>query len=282
MPEDADLPRGRVVVAGQDPQQGRLARAVRPEQRPVLSRPGPGSSPAPAAAARPAGSPPRSPPPQHGTRLRRLIRELVHRTPSARLSSRRAGGHPTVRHASRNRGRPGSVIEREVARRARACRGRGWMFWRRQPAICPLPQRGPPPPASRPSSRPLSVRLVLPARTLPGGSHLTGRVSSATAPGMPCTDRLRGVFPGRAGQPHVSPGGGLLGLRPAAHDPAGWSSYRVRIVATYGMCTQGPPQDGMKSCLPGGRMPPLPPGVITPSSSSTARWPRRPLLSPCA
>jgi hypothetical protein len=43
--------------------------------------------------------------------------------------------------------------------------------------------------------------------------------------------------------------------------PAGRSSYRVRIGATYGMCTQGPPQDGMKSCLPGGRMPPLPPGV---------------------
>jgi hypothetical protein len=33
-----------------------------------------------------------------------------------------------------------------------------------------------PPPFSRPSSRPLSVRLVLPARTLPGGSHMTGRV----------------------------------------------------------------------------------------------------------
>ena len=42
---------------------------------------------------------------------------------------------------------------------------------------------------------------------------------------------------------------------------AGRSSYRVPIDATYLQCTQGPPQDGMLSCLPGGRMPPLPPGV---------------------
>jgi hypothetical protein len=119
-----------------------------------------------------------------------------------------------------------------------------------------------PPPASRPSSRPLSVRLVLPARTLPGGSHLTGRVLVSNRTGHAlhltgCGGFFQVALASRTYHPEVA--------WPACAQrltiPAGRSSYRVRIGATYGMCTQGPPQDGMKSCLPGGRMPPLPPGV---------------------
>lgn len=59
--------------------------------------------------------------------------------------------------------------------------------------------------------------------------------------------------------------------------PVGRSSYRVRIGATYGECTQGPPQDGMLSCLPGGRMPPLPPGAY-----HTQLFQSRPLAAPPA
>ena len=117
------------------------------------------------------------------------------------------------------------------------------------------------PPAS-PSSMPLSARLVLPARTLPGGSHMTGRVLVRNRTGhalhlIGCGGFFQVALASRTYHPQVA--------WPACAQrltiPAGRSSYRVRIGATYNECTQGPPQDGMKSCLPGGRMPPLPSGV---------------------
>ena len=118
------------------------------------------------------------------------------------------------------------------------------------------------PAASRPSSRPLSVRVVLPARTLPAGSHMTARVVVRNLTGhalhlIGCAGFFQVALASRTYHPVVA--------WPACAQrltiPAGRSSYRVRVWATYGECTQGPPQDGMLSCLPGGRMPPLPPGA---------------------
>jgi hypothetical protein len=43
--------------------------------------------------------------------------------------------------------------------------------------------------------------------------------------------------------------------------PAGQSSYPVTITASYLQCSPGGPGDSSKACLPGGRMPSLPPGV---------------------
>jgi hypothetical protein len=43
--------------------------------------------------------------------------------------------------------------------------------------------------------------------------------------------------------------------------PAGQTRYRITLRASYIQCSQGHPQDGLKACLPGGRMPPLPPGT---------------------
>jgi len=42
---------------------------------------------------------------------------------------------------------------------------------------------------------------------------------------------------------------------------AGQSSYRTTVDASYLQCHNGRPGGGIRSCLPGGRMPPLPPGI---------------------
>ena len=118
------------------------------------------------------------------------------------------------------------------------------------------------PAAPHPLSRPLSVRVVLPVRTLPGGSRITGRVLVRNHTGhalhlIGCGGFFAVALASRTYHPKVA----WPLCRQRLTIPAGRSSYRVRIGATYNECTQGPPQDGMLSCLPGGRMPPLPPGV---------------------
>lgn len=42
--------------------------------------------------------------------------------------------------------------------------------------------------------------------------------------------------------------------------PAGISSYPVTVQASYLACNVGGPQGGFKACLPGSKLPPLPPG----------------------
>jgi hypothetical protein len=42
--------------------------------------------------------------------------------------------------------------------------------------------------------------------------------------------------------------------------PIGKSSYPVTVEASYRECSQGRPQADLRACLPGRRMPPLPPG----------------------
>jgi hypothetical protein len=118
------------------------------------------------------------------------------------------------------------------------------------------------PAASHPSSRPLSVRVVLPARTMPAGSRMTVRVLVRNRTGHAlhvkgCLELFQVALASRTYHPALAWPLCLQRLT----IPAGRSSYRVQILATYLQCTQGPPQDGAPSCLPGGRMPPLPPGV---------------------
>ena len=118
------------------------------------------------------------------------------------------------------------------------------------------------PSASHPSSRPLSVRLVLPARSLPSGSRMTVRVLVRNRTGHAlhvkgCLELFQVALASRTYHPAVVWPTCLQRLT----IPAGRSSSRVQILATYLQCTQGPPQHGLPSCLPGGRMPPLPPGV---------------------
>jgi hypothetical protein len=43
--------------------------------------------------------------------------------------------------------------------------------------------------------------------------------------------------------------------------PVGVTRYRVTVWASYSQCGQARPLNGLKACLPGGRMPPLPPGT---------------------
>jgi hypothetical protein len=108
----------------------------------------------------------------------------------------------------------------------------------------------------------LSVRVVLPVRTLPGGSRITGRVLVRNRTGhalhlIGCGGFFAVALASRTYHPKVA----WALCRQRLTIPAGRSSYRVQIVATYSQCNQGPPQDGSPSCLPGGRIPPLPPGV---------------------
>jgi hypothetical protein len=43
--------------------------------------------------------------------------------------------------------------------------------------------------------------------------------------------------------------------------PEGQTRYRVTLQASYSHCSQGHPRNGPRACLPGGHMPPLPPGT---------------------
>jgi hypothetical protein len=129
-------------------------------------------------------------------------------------------------------------------------------------AAAPPAAQGPAGPASSRPALPLSVRVVLPARTLAAGSAMTGRVLVRNRTGhalhlIGCGGFFQVALASRTYHPTVA--------WPACAQrltiPAGRSAYPVRISATYRECAQGPPQDGMLSCLPGDRMPPLPPGV---------------------
>jgi len=132
----------------------------------------------------------------------------------------------------------------------------------RSPAASPSAARGTAGPAAAHSSaRPLSVRVVLPARTLPAGSRMTGRILVRNRTGHAlhlkgCLSLFQVALASRTYHPKVAWPLCLQRLT----IPAGLSSYRVQILATYLQCTKGPPQGGVQSCPPRG-MPALPPGV---------------------
>lgn len=108
----------------------------------------------------------------------------------------------------------------------------------------------------------LSARVVLPSPTMTAGSSMTAQVlvdnSSGHAIRVPgCLGLFQVALTSR-------------GYRPAVAWPAclqrfiiraGQTRYRVAVPASYSQCSQGRPRHGLKACLPGGRMPPLPPGT---------------------
>jgi hypothetical protein len=139
----------------------------------------------------------------------------------------------------------------------------------------PPPAAGDPasPAASGPSRLPLTARVVLPARTMPGGSAMTGYVvvSNRTGHALHVTGCLAlfGVaLASRTYHPAVGGAGwrkreaitAWPGCRQRLTIPAGRTRYRVEISASYSECTEGLPQGSPGACLPGGGPPPLPPG----------------------
>jgi hypothetical protein len=54
--------------------------------------------------------------------------------------------------------------------------------------------------------------------------------------------------------------------------PAGQTRYRVTVSASYSQCSQSRPRHGLRACLPGERMPPLPPGTYHARLFQAVRW----------
>jgi hypothetical protein len=105
---------------------------------------------------------------------------------------------------------------------------------------------------------PLSVRVVLPSRTMAAGSHMSGRVVVNNRTG-------RAIHVGACGLPFMvalssrtyHPTVAWLACAHIFRIPAGSSSYRVEILASYLACGLR----GAPSCLPGKqKIPPLPAG----------------------
>jgi hypothetical protein len=107
----------------------------------------------------------------------------------------------------------------------------------------------------------VTARIQLPARTMRAGSFMAGRVvvendtgSEIHVPGciflfqVQLTNDAIHQFP----------------LWNACLEdipiPVGETIYPVTVSANYNSCTNGEPDDVMPKCLPGGRIPPLPPG----------------------
>jgi len=108
---------------------------------------------------------------------------------------------------------------------------------------------------------PVSIRVILPSRTVMTGSQLTGHV----------------LVDNNTGHAIRTPGCGVLftiALASSSYHPvvaspacvqlltipAGTSGYRVQILASYLACSIGHASGGLKACLPGRKAPPLPPG----------------------
>lgn len=111
------------------------------------------------------------------------------------------------------------------------------------------------------SAAPVSVRVVLPSRTMTAGSQMTGRVVVDNNTGHAihehgCLSLFQVALTSSTYHPKVAWAACLQLLT----IPAGTSSYPVKIVATYFACGQGNSRDGLKACLPDQKLPPLPPG----------------------
>lgn len=108
---------------------------------------------------------------------------------------------------------------------------------------------------------PVSIQVVLPSRSVTAGSQLTGRV----------------VVDNNTGHAIRTPGCGVLFTLALASSsyhpvvaspsclqfltiPAGTSSYRVHVLASYLACSVGHSGGGLPACLRGEQAPPLPPG----------------------
>jgi hypothetical protein len=109
---------------------------------------------------------------------------------------------------------------------------------------------------------PLSARVVLPAQTMTAGSSMAGHVLVDNNTGHAV--RVSGcgsLFQVVLTRPGYRPTVGWLDCLQQITIPPGHTRYRVTILASYTQCGRGRQRDGLRACLPGGRMPPLPPGT---------------------
>jgi hypothetical protein len=112
------------------------------------------------------------------------------------------------------------------------------------------------------SHRPtVSVRLVLPRHTMRAGSTMIGHLLVTNHSGHAI--HVNGCFyifatdlTSKTYHPVVAWPTCLQRLT----IPAGHHRYRALLQATYNQCSENNPPPGQVKCLPGGRMPPLPPG----------------------
>lgn len=112
------------------------------------------------------------------------------------------------------------------------------------------------------SAAPVSVRVVLPSRTMTAGSQMSGRVVVDNTTGHAihtggCGSVFQVALTSRTYHPKVA----WTTCLQLFTIPAGNSSYPVTVRATYLACSEGHPGGGLKACLPGMKPPPLPPGT---------------------
>jgi hypothetical protein len=113
---------------------------------------------------------------------------------------------------------------------------------------------------SRPGAR-VSARVVLGSRTITAGSAVAASVIVDNNSGRAirvtgCLGLFQVVLTSSTYHPDVA----WPLCAQTFTIPVGQSSYRVKVEATYSSCGQDGPQGTLKSCLPGNRIPPLPPG----------------------
>ena len=127
----------------------------------------------------------------------------------------------------------------------------------------------PPAARSRPAAGPvpghrpvLSARIVLPSGTMTAGSSMAGyvEVGNNTGHAVHVTGCLA-LFQVLLTSVTYRPSAAWEACLQQFTIPVGQTRYRVTLAASYGQCSQGRPQGGLRACLPGGRMPPLPPGA---------------------
>jgi len=127
------------------------------------------------------------------------------------------------------------------------------------------------PPAARPrpSATPvpghppaLSARVVLPSDTMTAGSSMAGyvEVDNTTGHAVQVTGCLA-LFQVILTSSTYRPVAAWEACLRQFTIPVGQARYRVTLAASYSQCSQGRPRGGVRACLPGGRMPPLPPGT---------------------
>lgn len=110
--------------------------------------------------------------------------------------------------------------------------------------------------------RALSARLVLPSQTMAAGSSMTGQLLVDNHTGhaihiFGCLSLFQVALTSGSYRPPVAWAACLQRFT----IPVGQARYRVTVWASYSQCSQARPRHGLKACLPGERMPPLPPGT---------------------
>jgi hypothetical protein len=120
----------------------------------------------------------------------------------------------------------------------------------RRPAVVQAPDHG------------VSARVVLPSAVMPAGSRMTGHVLVSNSSGhairvFGCLNLFQVLLTSSTYRPAAAWAACLQRFT----IPVGVTRYPVTVWASYNQCSRGHSRDGLRACLPGGRMPPLPPGT---------------------